>query len=189
MEAVDRFDPNFETRFSTYASLRIRGKVLDYLRSADWMPRSARARTRKIKESITELWSENRREPTEAEIAAHLDKDVDEVRQGLEDANRVIVSIDMPIENDAEHVGTLHERLSDEKQVDPAESLESNSLVEAMGSAILQLEERDQLILSLYYNDNMTFKEIGQVLEITESRVSQLHARIIISLKAMVSDE
>jgi RNA polymerase sigma factor for flagellar operon FliA len=189
IEAVDHFDPKFNARFSTYASLRIRGKILDYLRASDWMPRAARKRTRLIQKTITTLWAENQREPTEDEIAARLGASVDEIQRGLADSNWVLVSLDMMMETDAEDDGALHERLRDEKQADPADVLETGNLIEEMGSAILNLSQREQLVLSLYYNEELTFKEIGKVLGITESRVCQLHARAILSLKAMMNHE
>jgi RNA polymerase sigma factor for flagellar operon FliA len=189
IEAVDHFDPKFNARFSTYASLRIRGKILDYLRASDWMPRAARKRTRLIQKTITTLWGENLREPTEAEIAARAGTDVVEIQQGLADLNRALVSLDMLMATDSEDDGALHERLGDEKQVDPADVFEQESLVEEMSSAIRDLSKREQLVLSLYYNEELTFKEIGKVLEITESRVCQLHARAISSLKVMMNHE
>ncbi|MBI5943483.1 MAG: FliA/WhiG family RNA polymerase sigma factor [Chloroflexi bacterium] len=189
IEAVDHFDPKFNTRFSTYASLRIRGKVLDYLRTTDWMPRMARKRTRLIQKSISALWAENSREPTEEEIAASLGLNVEDVQQGLADSNRILVSLDTMADSDQEGDVSLYERLGDEKQTDPSEQLEQQSLLEEMAGAIHNLPEREQLVLSLYYNDNLTFKEIGKVLDITESRVCQLHARIILSLKAMMTNE
>lgn len=189
IEAVDRFDPKFNTRFSTYASLRIRGKILDYLRTTDWMPRTARKRTRLIQNTVTTLWSENHREPTEEEIAVQMGVGVDEVRQGLADSNRTLISLDMITGANSESDGSLHEYLGNEKEANPADTLETENLIEEMGVAILNLKEREKLILSLYYNDDLTFKEIGQVLDITESRVCQLHARAIISLKAMMKHE
>jgi RNA polymerase sigma factor for flagellar operon FliA len=189
IEAVDHFDPKFNARFSTYASLRIRGKILDYLRASDWMPRAARKRTRLIQKTITTLWTENQREPTDTEIATRAGTDVGEIQQGLADLNRTLVSLDMMMADDSEEGGTLHERLGDEKQANPADVLEQEGLIEEMGSAIRDLSEREQLVLSLYYNEELTFKEIGKVLDITESRVCQLHARAISSLKAMMSHE
>jgi RNA polymerase sigma factor FliA len=189
IEAVDHFDPSFNARFSTYASMRIRGKILDYLRASDWMPRAARKRTRLIQKTITTLWSENQHEPTEDEIAARLEIGVDEIQQGLADSNRVLVSLDMMMETGSEGDGSLHERLSDEKQADPADVLETENLIEEMSSALLNLSEREQLVLSLYYNEELTFKEIGKVMDISESRVCQLHARAIIALKAMMNHE
>ena len=189
IESVDHFDRDFNTSFSTYASLRIRGKILDYLRTSDWMPRAARKRVRLIRKAMTELWSENLREPTEEEIAAQLGIKVGEVQAGLADSNRVLVSLDMVMETDHKSDGSMHEVLQDENQANPAEVLEEVGLLEQMAGAIKQLSEREQLILSLYYNDELTFKEIGKVLDITESRVCQLHARAILNLKAMIQDE
>ena len=189
IEAVDHFDPEYSARFSTYASLRIRGKILDYLRTSDWMPRAARKRTRLIQKSITTLWSEKLREPTEDEIASHLGIKVEEIQQGLADSNRVLVSLDMMMDSDQKGEGSLYETLRDENQEDPSAALEKESLIEEMSGALQKLSEREQLILSLYYNDELTFKDIGKVLEITKSRVCQLHARAIINLKAMMQDE
>lgn len=189
IDAVDHFDPKFNTRFSTYASLRIRGKVLDYLRTTDWMPRTARKRTRLIQKSISALWSENSREPTEEEIASHLGVKIEDVQQGLSDSNRILVSLDMMMDVDQDGDSSLYERLSDEKQDNPSDVYEKESLMEEMSDAIHNLSEREQLVLSLYYNDDLTFKEIGKVLDITESRVCQLHARVIISLKTMMNNE
>jgi RNA polymerase sigma factor for flagellar operon FliA len=189
IEAVDHFDPGYSARFSTYASMRIRGKILDYLRTSDWMPRAARKRARLIQKTIPTLWSENQREPTDEEIASHLGLKVEEIQQGLADANRVLVSLDMMMESDRESDSFLHERLRDESQVDPSEMLEEESLVEEMASALQKLPEREKLVLSLYYNDELTFRAIGKVLDISESRVCQLHARAIINLKAIMEDE
>jgi len=189
IEAVDHFDPRYNARFSTYASLRIRGKILDYLRTSDWMPRAARKRTRLIQNTIATLCSELQREPSEEEIAARLGIGVDEIQQGLSDSNRVLVSLDLMMESDAENDGSLHERLADEKQANPAEVFEQENLVELLGDAIRNLSKREQLVLSLYYNEELTFKEIGKVLEITESRVCQLHARAILSLKGMLNHD
>lgn len=189
IEAVDHYDPKFNTKFSTYASLRIRGKIMDYMRTTDWMPRSARKRSRMIQKSITTLWSENSREPSEDEIASNLGLNVEDVHQGLADSNRVIVSLDMMMEVDRESDASLHERLGDEKQVNPLDMLEEQDLLGEMSDAIKNLSEREQLVLSLYYTEELTFKEIGKVLDITESRVCQLHARAILSLKAMMKNE
>jgi RNA polymerase sigma factor for flagellar operon FliA len=189
IDAVDHFDPKFNTRFSTYASLRIRGKVLDYLRTSDWMPRTARKRSRMIQKSISTLWSENSRQPTEDEIASHLGVNLEDVQQGLSDSNRVLVSLDMMMDSGEDGDSSLYERLSDEKQENPSVVFEKESLIEEMADALHDLSEREQLLLSLYYNDGLTFKEIGKVMDITESRVCQLHARVILSLKAMMTNE
>lgn len=189
IEAVDHFDPKFNTKFSTYASLRIRGRIMDYMRTTDWMPRAARKRSRMIQKSITTLWSENSREPTEDEIASHLGTNVEDVQQGLADTNRVLVSLDMMMEGDGEGDVSLHEKYGDEKQANPLDVLEEKDMAEEMVAAIKSLDEREQLVLSLYYTEELTFKEIGKVLGLTESRVCQLHARALVSLKAVMQHE
>ncbi len=188
IEAVDRYDPKFGARFSTYASLRIRGKVLDYLRTSDWMPRAARKRTRLIQKSISTLWSENLREPTESELAEHMGIKLEEIQEGLADSNRILVSLDLMMDGDRDGNGAV-DGLKDDTQVNPSNIVEESGLMKAMASAIQELSEREQLILSLYYNDQLTFKDIGQVLGITESRVCQLHARTIMNLKEMMKNE
>lgn len=188
IEAVDRYDPKFGARFSTYASLRIRGKVLDYLRTSDWMPRAARKRTRLIQKSISTLWSENLREPTESELAEHMGIKVEEIQEGLADSNRILVSLDLMMDGDRDGNAAM-DGLKDESQADPSSLMEESSLMKAMASAIQDLSEREQLILSLYYNDQLTFRDIGKVLGITESRVCQLHARTIMNLKEMMKNE
>ena len=189
IDAVDRYDPKHGTKFSTYASLRIRGKVLDYLRVSDWMPRSARQRVRAIQKAIAKLWIELGREPTEEELAAHLGIGIEQVEKGLYDSNLVIVSLDATVEIDQEGDGSLHERLVDDKQVDPSDTFEDGDLKKQLIAGIRMLSEREQLILSMYYYDELTFKEIGKVLGITESRVCQLHARAVLNLKAVVKHE
>jgi len=185
IEAIDRFDPKFNARFSTYASLRIRGRIIDYLRTSEWLPRSARKRTHLIQKTITTLRTENLREPTEEEIATRIGTDVGEVRKGLSDLNRTVVSLDTRMEDGK----LLHEHVSDENQVDPADLFENESLVEEMSCAIQELSEREQLVLSLYYNEELTFKQIGKVLDVSESRACQLHACAISLLKARMNHE
>ncbi|GIV64387.1 MAG: FliA/WhiG family RNA polymerase sigma factor [Chloroflexota bacterium] len=188
IEAVDRYDPQFGTRFSTYAAVRIRGKVLDYLRSVDWMSRTARQRVRAIQKAVEELWLKNQREPTDEEIAAHLHTDVDTVQRGLMDSNRFLLSLDTPGEVDNEE-SDLHDRLGDDRQIDPQELSMDEELRQQLAQAIRTLPEREQLVLSLYYHDELNFKEIGKVLGISESRVCQLHARALMNLKVVMSHE
>ena len=188
IDAVDHFDPDFSARFSTYASLRIRGKILDYFRTSDWMPRAVRKRARLIQNTIATLWSESHCEPTEEQLAMRLGTTVEDVQEGLADSNRVLVSLDTIMECEQDD-SSLQVYFHDQNQADPSEVIEKESLIQEMAEAIQNLSEREKLILSLYYNDELTFKEIGKVLDITESRVSQLHARAILSLKAMMNDE
>ncbi len=186
IEAVDRFNPDMKTQFSTYATLCIRGRILDYLRASDWMPRKARQQVRIVQNAISTLWFEKMREPTEEEIATYLSTTVESVRESLADLSRILVSLDTMTNSAGEE---LYDCSRDETQQDPSEIIEQESLIENMACAIQNLSKREQLMLSLYYNDGLTFREIGKVLNVTESRVSQLHASAIFNLKAMMRDE
>lgn len=189
IEAVDRFDPTHGTQFSTYATVRVRGHILDYLRSSDWMPRTARRRTRAVQEATQTLWGELGRAPTEDELAGHLQLDLSTLQQTLADAGRVIFSMDSLSTSDNEDDLSLHDVLADENQPDPSEQLEEGDLKGRMMSALRQLTERERQILSLYYYEELTLKEIGEVLGVTESRVSQLHARTVMNLKALLTQD
>lgn len=189
IDAVDRYDPSHGAQFSTYATLRIRGKVLDYLRSSDRLSRSTRQRARVIQKAMGDLWTSLEREPTEEEIASYLNIDKDKVQHDLLELNTVFVSLDAMSDTEQDQDGDLHERLMDDKQPDPSVVSEDQALKHALVTGIKKLSEREQLILSLYYYDELTFKEIGQVLNLTESRVCQLHARAILNLKVMVNHE
>jgi RNA polymerase sigma factor for flagellar operon FliA len=169
--------------------VRISGKIKDYLRAADWMPRQTRKRSRMIQKAISDLWPEIMREPTEEEIASHLNMTVEDVRQGLADSNRMLISLDGMTRVSKNQAQSLDEILIDETQDNPLVTVEEGSLVETVASAIQSLPERERLVLSLYYNDELTFREIGKVLNLTESRACQLHARAILSLKAIMRDE
>lgn len=173
IEAIDRFNPDVRTQFSTYAVLIIRGRIVDYLRATDWMPRQVRKRSSMIQKTISTLRSEKKREPTVEEIAAYMSTTVESVQQGLSDSNRVLVSFDTMSDEDDE--GSLLEYLVDERQEDPSDVVEEESLIEKMASAIQNLSERQQIMLSLYYNDGLTFKEIGKVLNVTESLIGRAH--------------
>lgn len=189
IESVDRYDQSFGTQFSTYATLRIRGKVIDYLRKLDWLPRGARKRARLVQEGIDELWEKLQRHPTEQEVAAHLSMDPSKVRQALIDSSRMIVSLDTSISALGDDDTSFHELIPDDSQVEPLDVVEGDELISIIGDGIKYLPQREQLILSLYYHNELTFKEIGKVLDISESRVCQLHGRIIIKLKDYVTQQ
>lgn len=187
IDAIDRYDPAHGTQFSTYATLRVRGMVLDYLRSQDWLPRAARQRARAVQHAITKLWVELGRLPTNDEIATHLKIELEKVEQALLDSNRVIVSLDTVVGMDGEDGASLYEVLADEEQTDPSEVISEMDQQARLVDALKLLPQREQQILSLYYYEELTFKEIGAVLDVSESRVSQLHARAVMSLHAMLA--
>jgi RNA polymerase sigma factor for flagellar operon FliA len=187
IEAVDRFDPAYGTQFSTYATLRIRGRVLDYLNSLNWLSRTTQRRARQVQEAATVLWSRLERAPTEEELAAYLQMDLPTLQQALVDSSRVIVSLDNLGDSGGEDGVSLYDTLRDEKQLDPGDFFDQEETKTSLVSALKSLSEREQYVLSLYYYNGLTFKEIGEVLKVSESRVCQLHARAITTLRAVLS--
>jgi RNA polymerase sigma factor for flagellar operon FliA len=188
IEAVDRYNPRFGTQFSTYATARVRGKVLDYFRSQDWLSRSARQRVRAVQTAITELLAKMNRSPTNAEIANYLHMELDKVERALVDASWVIISIDSIVESEGDENISLHEVLADENQINPAEYIDRTDLHQTLVKSLKSLPEREQQILALYYYEELTLKEIGAVLNVSESRISQLHARAVLSLRGFISN-
>ena len=188
IDAVNHFDLKYGTRFSTYASVRIRGKILDYLRSCDWMSRSARQRVRAIQGIVSEYWRDANREPTDEEIAARLDVDLESVRQGLLDSSRVLISLDSRATMNEEDY-TLYDALADDRQPDPEAVVTEQDLQTRMVAALEHLSERERLVLSLYYYEELTLREIGEILNISESRVCQIHARAVFNVRSLMKYE
>lgn len=185
IEAVDRYDEKYNTKLSTFATLKIRGKILDTLREMDWLSRSSRQKVRGLQKATNLLESELKRSPTDEEVAAYLNIDIEEYRKILIDASRSFLSLDEEINDANEGSIDLREIISDEKQVDPSEQIENKNFQDTIIDGIKQLPLRDQQILSLYYYDELTLKEIGQVMGISESRVSQVHSKAIIKLQQL----
>ena len=185
IDAVERYDPSFGTQFSTYAAVRIRGRALDYLRSMDWLSRTARSRSRVVQKAIEQLWAANRQAPSNEQIAAFTGLEIDKVQEALVDSTRALVSLDSMMESDGEEDGnSYYDVLADAQQQDPAELVEEEDSKNDLAKRIGELPEREKLVLSLYYYEELTFKEIGQVMSLTESRVCQIHARAVYLLKA-----
>ena len=184
IDAVDRFEPRRGWRFSTYASLRIRGHILDTLRDMDILPRAARKRVKAIESAVSSLRMDLRREPSEREIAQAVDLDVKTYRSALVEANCAVLSIDATFDDDRDEGGlSLRDLLFDEDSTGPEEALEESELMQRLTVAVESLPKRLQLLLSLYYYEELTMKEIGEVLELSESRVSQLHTRAMKQLR------
>ena len=186
IEAVDHYNPEYDTMFSTYATFRIKGRVLDYLRSLDWLSRTTRQRIKEVQKAFNELWVLLERPPTEEEVAEKMTIDVSKVREALTDASHVVLSLDHMVFWDDEDEVTYHEKLPDHEQNDPGDIVDAAYEQSAIVGALCKIEKRDRLILSLYYFEELTLKEIGKLLNISESRVCQLHARAIMRLKAIL---
>ncbi len=184
LDAITKFDPSREIKFRTYAEFRIRGAMLDEIRAMDWVPRSMRERIGKIQHAANEYTKRKGRPPTEAELANELGIATEEVDETLLQAKgSVVLSLDDLGSNDDDSHPIL-DALADRDQPNPLESLLSEDTRKVLAEAIDRLPERQRLVLTLYYFEELTMKEIGATLSVTESRICQLHAQAMIRLKA-----
>lgn len=186
IDAIDRFDLSHQVKFETYALTRIRGQIIDALRHLDIVPRSTYTNTRKIQDAIAKLSQSLGRVPTDLEIATRLEISLSEYHRCLVDANCVIVSLDQPLSSSEGEDLTLYEALEDQNALTPAEQVDRQEMQYQLKLAIQNLTRRDQLLISLYYHEELTMKEVGQLLGVSESRVSQMHAKIMLRLQAAI---
>jgi RNA polymerase sigma factor for flagellar operon FliA len=188
--AIERFDPDREIKFETYAIARIKGAIIDELRAMDWVPRSVRARARDIERAIAVLEAQLHRAPTDEEIAKKLGMTTEELDDSLTDISRSsIAALDelWTVSSGSGDQVALIDTIEDTSGPQPAQALDQTELREALGEAIARLPEREKLVITLYYYEELTLREIGEVLGVTESRVSQLHTKAILRLKARLA--
>ena len=188
--AIERFDPDRDIKFETYAIARIKGSIIDELRSMDWVPRSVRARARDIERAIGDLESRLTRAPTDEEIAAKLGITEEEFQDSLLEISRSsIAALDelWASPGSSDDAVALIDTIEDPSAAEPQSAMAHTELREALGEAISRLPEREKLVVTLYYYEELTLREIGEVLGVTESRVSQLHTKAILRLKARLS--
>jgi RNA polymerase sigma factor FliA len=188
--AIERYDPDRDVKFETYAITRIKGAIIDELRSLDWVPRSVRARAREIERAIAALEAKLRRPPSDEEIARQVGITVDELDGSLTDISRSsIAALDelWTVSGSGGDQVALIDTIEDADAPAPDSALAATELKEALGEAITRLPEREKLVVTLYYYEELTLREIGEVLGVTESRVSQLHTKAVLRLKARLS--
>jgi len=191
ISAIERFDLSREIKFETYAIMRIKGAIIDELRSLDWVPRSVRSRAREIETAQAKLEHELQRAPTEAELAAKVGLTEEELQTSLlEIANSSVYALDelWTISDSSGDSVSLLDTISDPRAEDPQESLASSEIKDRLTESIAGLPEREQLVVALYYYENLTLREIGEVLGVTESRVSQLHTKAVMRLKSSLQE-
>lgn len=184
MDAIDKYDPTRDNKFKTYAEFRIRGAILDELRAQDWVPRSIRDKAKLLDKTMAQLEIELGHAPSEEETAKALNITVEEFYDLVNQVRPVsLLSIDnsQSFSND-DHKSILN-LLEGSKLNNPFNQLNMKSIKEVVAQAIEELPERQRLVLSLYYYEDLNLKEIGQVLRVTESRVSQLHAQAVARLR------
>jgi RNA polymerase sigma factor for flagellar operon FliA len=188
--AIERFDLSRDIRFETYAITRIKGAILDELRALDWVPRSVRARARQIERANVKLEGRLQRVPTEEELAVELEMSVEEFRAALlQIANSSISALDelwSPSDSSGDAMSLL-DTLGDATAPNPEKVVEQNELRDRIAEALDRLPEREKLVIALYYYENLTLREIGEVLRVTESRVSQLHTKAVLGLRSHLS--
>lgn len=183
VDAIEKFEPERGLKFETYAMQRIRGAILDELRSQDWVPRSIRGRARDVERALERLGNQLQRTPTDEELAAELQIGVNDLRDLY--AQFQLTSVVALDELTVGGAGTmsLAEMLPDDNADDPVAKLVDQDNRRQLAEAIAQLTERDRIVVTLYYFENLTLAEIGKVLGVTESRVCQLHTRAVLRLR------
>ncbi len=187
ISAIERYEPDRDVKFETYAIARIKGSILDELRALDWVPRSVRSRARPIERARAELEAKLARAPTDEEIAAKVGITVEELEGSLTDISRSsIAALDelWTISGSDGDSVALIDTIEDEHGPEPQTAYAQTELREIVADAITNLPEREKLVITLYYYEDLTLREIGEVLGVTESRVSQLHTKAILRLKA-----
>lgn len=188
MDAMTKYDASREAKFKTYAEFRIRGAMLDEIRAMDWIPRSVHERIATLQKTQQTLLKRFGRPPTDEELAQELNLSVAELEEFLTRAQgAVLLSVeDLGVQETEGHA--LLRPLVDTQHPDPLAQAVSEDIRRALAAAIQELPEKERLVLTLYYYEELTMKEIGRVLNVTESRVCQIHAKAILRLKSRVQD-
>ncbi len=183
IEASQKFDAGQGASFETYAGIRIRGAMLDEIRKGDWTPRSVYRKSREVSDAINSVESRKGRESRDEEVAEEMGITLDEYYHILQDTNSAqLLSIDEPD----------HDELSEDRMVSgvktPISELAESGFQSALAEQISELPEKEKLVMALYYDEELNLKEIGEVLEVSESRVSQIHSQAIKRLKSRLKD-
>jgi RNA polymerase sigma factor for flagellar operon FliA len=190
IDAITRYEPSREVKFESYAMARIRGAIIDELRSTDWIPRSVRMKARQFERAVAELESRLQRTPTDEEVAEAMDMDVEDIRKFLGQLSLVnVVALDeLLVDEDGGGSPRLVDTLQDSTALDPQAMAEHGEARQLLARAVEQLPEREKVVVSLYYFEGLTLAEIGRVLGVTESRICQLHTKAVLHLRTKLAD-
>jgi len=192
ISAIERFDPAREIKFETFAITRIKGSIIDELRSLDWVPRSVRTKAREIEKVNAKLEHSLHRAPTDEEMADELAMTVEEFQDSLvRISNSSVVALDelWTVSDASGDQVSLLDTIQDPSAIDPAKEMDTTEMKDRLADAIAALPEREKLVVALYYYENLTLREIGEVLGVTESRVSQLHTKAVLRLKSRLQGD
>jgi RNA polymerase sigma factor for flagellar operon FliA len=191
IDAIDKFDTGRNIKFETYAIARIKGAIIDELRSIDWVPRSVRAKARRVEKAYAALEATLLRTPTDAEVAAEMGISEDELHQVFNQISFVgLVALDEMLAGAGGERGestTLGDTIPD-KSEGPVSAFEVEEMKQILATAINRLGDREKVVLTLYYYEGLTLSEIGQVLGVTESRVCQIHTKAVLQLRSRMAD-
>jgi RNA polymerase sigma factor for flagellar operon FliA len=189
IDAIEKFDLGKGVKFETYAIARIKGAIIDELRSIDWIPRSVRAKARDVEKALATLEVRLRRTPTEEELASELGVGIKELRQMLTQVSLVsVAALDESLGGEESERQALVDTLQDPKAADPQANYEDIEMRALLAKAINRMTEREKTVLVLYYFEGLTLAQIGQVLGVTESRVCQMHTKAVLGLRAKMSE-
>jgi RNA polymerase sigma factor for flagellar operon FliA len=190
LDAIDKFDPEKNVKFKTYAVTRIRGAIFDELRTIDWVPRSVRQKTREVEEAIGALEAQLGRTATDQEIASSLGLDEKEfIKTMMKISGTTMLSLnDVWFSGDENDKVSIGDSIESPSSLNPDVIVEKDEIRRVIVEAIEELPDKEKKILVLYYYEDLTLKEIGEVLEVTESRVSQLHTKAILRLRAKLTN-
>ncbi len=187
IDAIEKFDIHREIKFETYAMSRIRGSIIDELRSLDWVPRSVRSRSKELERAYIELENKFKRVPTDEEVAETLNitiKDLHDLISQLSYTSVIALDEAWAVGTDKDEKVSIIDTVKDNNSNNPSKLFELAETKEILAEAIERLPEREKMVVALYYYENLTLREIGEVLGVTESRVSQMHTKAVIRLKA-----
>jgi len=189
IDAIEKFDPSRGYKFETYAISRIKGAILDELRSIDWVPRSVRAKARALERAYAKLESEHHRSPTDSELAAELGLTEDQLQATFSQLSFIgLVALDemLSLGGERGESVTLGDTVADATE-GPVAAYEVEEMRQLLAEAINRMPEREKVVLTLYYYEGLTLAEIGEVLRVTESRVCQIHTKAVIHLRSKLS--
>ena len=192
MDAIEKFDLERAIKFETYAISRIKGAIIDELRAIDWIPRSVRYKAREVEKAYAALEGKLHRTPTEAEVAAELEISLDDLHTIFTQVSFVnVVALDELLSSGGERGDKLSlvDTLQDTKAEDPVGVFETEETKFLLAREIGTLPEREKIVVTLYYYEGLTLAEIGQVLGVTESRISQMHTKAVLQLRGKLADQ
>jgi RNA polymerase sigma factor FliA len=189
LDAIRNYNPRLGSNFESYARVRVRGAVFDELRRMDWVPRSVHRKARKVQLVIQELQQRKRRTPTAAELAAALKITLAEYHQLLDQIRpATFVCLDAAINPENDDSPSQYEALADPNQVDPLEGVARREMAEQLAELLDRLPPAQKKVLALYYYEDMRLREIAEVFGLTESRICQIHAQAVLTLKALLKN-